>query len=340
MLTTEQIAVTDIGQKDFLSVHIFYNASDLRPVLMECVDPLVARFEKERMISRFFFVRYWEGGCHVRLRLCPEEGVSFEDLKQEIEPAVQAFLEDNPSLFDPNWEMLRATMRTLFEYEYGREEFVRLFGAEGDIEIADNNSYHYIPYKPEYGRYGGPDGIKLSEQHFHISSKIALKALRESNSHVKTSILGLALQLMFHFITVFYESKADVIDFFERYASRWHEFAVSEKFTARLDQLYKAQEGTLLGFFTQADSIHQNLDSSESGALGKWLRHAYWLRDNIRKLWEEKKLKLEPEAASYESAVRRLLISYVHMMNNRLGVGILEEVYMAHLIVRAVRSNL
>ena len=325
--------------RDYLSVHIYYNTTDLRPVLLDCVDPLIRQLQEANMLSRYFFVRYWEGGCHVRLRLLPGDGVTYDDLRAKVEPAVKMFLDETPSLFDPDHETLRSLMRSLYEYEYGREEFIRRFGPDGNIEIADNNSFCYIPYKPEYGRYGGMHGIELSEQHFHISSTIALESLRESNSHIRSSTLGLALQLMFHFAVVFFESKERVVDFFREYSARWHELSVSEKFVQGLDHLYEAQETHILAHFSQVDRIHQNLGGTQNDVLSKWIRHAYWLRDNINQLYAAGKLGLTPPATSLDSAIRRLLTSYIHMMSNRLGVLILEEMYMAHLIVRALTRN-
>jgi hypothetical protein len=45
--------------QDYISAHIFYNARDLRPVVLGCVDPLVTRLKAEKLISSYFFIRYW-----------------------------------------------------------------------------------------------------------------------------------------------------------------------------------------------------------------------------------------------------------------------------------------
>jgi thiopeptide-type bacteriocin biosynthesis protein len=328
------------AEKDYLSVHIFYNTTDLRPILLDCIDPLVERLQRADLISRYFFIRYWEGGCHVRLRLLPGDGVTYGDLKAELEPPIQAFLDENPSLFDPDRDALRAQMRKLFEYEYGADEFIRQFGENGSIDVAENNSFRYVAYRPEFGRYGGIHGVELAEQHFHVSSDLALKALRDSNSHVWTSTLGLALQLMFHFAVVFFDTKEEQIDFFQRYATRWHDLSTSSNFIKRLDRLYQIQESQILAHFAQVERIHQNLSATENGVLGKWLRHAYWLRDQIARLSTNNLFDFNPPAVSHASAVRRLLVSYIHMMNNRLGVSILEEIYIAHLIIQGLsREN-
>jgi len=325
--------------KDYLSVHIYYNTTDLRAVLLGCVDPLIQELEKQKLLARYFFIRYWEGGSHVRLRLLPTEGIQPEDLRAKAEPLINQFLEDRPSLFDVDPEVMAPVMRSLFEYEYGAEEFVRVFGADGVIAIAPNNSYSYNPYKPEYDRYGGKHGIALSEEHFHVSSTIALESLRDSNSHVRTSTLGLALQLMLHFALVFYKEKEQVIEFFTHYAKRWHAMSVPKGFNEGCDRLFEAQAPRIMAHFSQVQRIHACLETTETGVLSKWLRHAYWLRERIADLYSEGKLELNPAPESLDVAIRRLLTSYVHMMNNRLGVLILEEVYMSHLIIRALERG-
>jgi thiopeptide-type bacteriocin biosynthesis protein len=327
------------SEQDYLSVHIYYNTQDLRTVLLGCVDPLVQQLRDQDRIARHFFIRYWEGGSHVRLRLLPKTGVSHAEIREPVDLAIRQYLEDSPSFFDADPATLRPLMRSLFEYEYGHEELIRIYGENGDIPIAENNSVAYLPYRPEYGRYGGVRGVELSEQHFHISSEIALEALRDGNSHVRTSTLGLALQLMLHFAFAFFNHRDKVAGFFEQYAARWQALSIPENMMDNFSRLYDHQAKSILAHFSKVDRLHQRLEATETGVLSKWLHHAYQLRDGIVALHEAGELELHPPAASVDEAIRRLLNSYVHMMNNRLGMLILEEVYLSHLIVRALREG-
>jgi thiopeptide-type bacteriocin biosynthesis protein len=332
--------MTTTTSKNYVSVHIYYNATDLRPVLLGCVDPLVRQLEDDNLLSRYFFIRYWEGGSHVRLRLLAASPDAAGELQRRTETAIREFLEERPSFFDADKEALRPLMRTLFEYEYGAEEFIRLYGEDGAMPIADNNTFEYCPYKPEYDRYGGDDGIELSEQHFQVSSSIALEALRDTNSHLRSSILGLALQLMTHFGFAVFEDKDEVIEFFRGYVSRWQGLSVPDSVVEGFQAMYDRQAPRIQAHFAQVGKIHQQLETADDGVLSKWLRHAFWLRDNIVRLHQEGRLELKPPAATPKEALRRLLTSYIHMMNNRLGVLILEEVYLARMIVRALGATI
>src|SRR5690242_5681489 len=51
------------------SYHIFYYALSCHQVLLEIVLPVVRDLWNRRQLIRFFFIRYGEGGPHVRLRV-------------------------------------------------------------------------------------------------------------------------------------------------------------------------------------------------------------------------------------------------------------------------------
>ena len=52
----------------WLSLHFFHHG-DLDRLLVECVGPLVLALKREGAIAESFFLRYWNGGPHIRLRL-------------------------------------------------------------------------------------------------------------------------------------------------------------------------------------------------------------------------------------------------------------------------------
>ncbi|MFB9240507.1 thiopeptide-type bacteriocin biosynthesis protein [Massilia antarctica] len=329
-----------LAEQTYISIHIYYNVIDLRPVLLECVDPLVERLTVEGLISSYFFIRYWEGGAHVRLRLLPSTGADHAEIRSIVDGAVGAFLEQRPSLFDPDPQIMAPLMRAMFVAEYGQEEYVRQFGADGMIPIMDNNSFRYMPYFPEYGRYGGASGIALAEEHFHLSSVIALELIGESNSHVRTSILGLAFQLMLYFVYSFFEDKAVVAGFFKRYAEFFSGVNVTQQSQDAFEADFERQSDRILSQVSQVEQIHRHLQVEDGGALSRYSRNASHMRDRIRELHGAGELLLEPPTDSYESACSRLLTSYVHMMNNRLGILIREEVYMANMIHRTLGGAL
>jgi thiopeptide-type bacteriocin biosynthesis protein len=322
----------------YLSVHLFYNTADLRPVIMHCIDPIVSVLEEKNLISRFFFVRYWEGGTHVRLRLLPRLHGQIEEIRQTIEPLISRFIQERPSLFDADSQKLVPIMQNLFEIEYGSVAFHLKYGTEGYIPLAINNSFSYVPYEPEYKRYGGPAGVEIAEKHFHVASMVALQATRDTNSQIRASLLGMSLQLMLHLVWAFVKEKREAASFFRFYSKQWESMGVTPTQMSKFDKKYEHQAKNLTTHIYQAEKINKMPDLIKSPLLSQWLTHTRWLRENVTSAYELGALKFEPAVASETEAFWRLLTSFIHMMNNRLGVHIREEVYLAHQLSRALED--
>jgi thiopeptide-type bacteriocin biosynthesis protein len=327
------------AESKYLSVHIYYNTFNLRTVLLWCVDPIVKMLESDGLIQRFFMVRYWEGGVHVRLRLLPAQGVSQGQIKERIEPLIRAFLQQRPSLFDADAAVVTPIMRKLFESEYGQDAFIEQYGEFGQIPLEPNNSFAYVPYKPEFERYGGPAGLALAEEHFHFSSTIALEAIRGSNSHVDSCVLGLAMQLMLHLAWTFTDDNREVESFFREYGERWTAMMdPSWGSISNLDLKYSRQRDALINHVLEAKRILGARDQVRSPVLGLWLDHACWLRASLHDIYAAGQLEFNPPARSEAEATIRLLSHYIHMMNNRLGVVNTEEVYLATMLACTMKE--
>jgi thiopeptide-type bacteriocin biosynthesis protein len=322
---------------EYVSVHIFYNTLDLRPVIIDCVDPLVTALTEQGLISRFFFIRYWENGLHLRLRVLPADPSLDAAVRREIDSHTARFLEQQGSLFDPDPDAMAELMRMMYEFEHGKDAFVRNFGQDGRIALFPNNSVRYIPYKPEFGRYGGPLGVEIAHENFHVSSLLALEVIRNNNNRFRNAVLGVAFQLMIHFVYAFYGSREGVSSFFRHYAGFFEplKLQATVDLEAGYDLFYGRQSSELVSYASKMEATHEVIRDSPNH-LGEYINHAYEMHGAIKTLHERGELTMSPAIASLEDAVRLLLRSYVHMMNNRLGVIIFEEIYLANLIYRAL----
>jgi hypothetical protein len=70
-----------------------------------------------------------------------------------------------------------------------------------------------------------------------------------------------------------------------------------------------------------------------------WIDHAKTLREDVLRLRRADRLDLRPSAEGDEAALANLLGSYVHMTNNRLGLLVHDEVYLASLLERATEAT-
>src|SRR5579885_3397611 len=91
--------------KTWISIHIFY-ASNQNPLLLDAIEPLVQDLRAAGLIERFFFIKYWQEGPHIRLRLLPAEGADEEVIKQRAETALSAYLQRRPALYNATDEAI------------------------------------------------------------------------------------------------------------------------------------------------------------------------------------------------------------------------------------------
>lgn len=329
--------MTTAVRADYLSAHIFYNVRDLRAVVLGCVDPLIERLKRKELISGFFFIRYWEGGNHVRLRVLPTSPSDAEAVRAEVDKGIFSFLRDQPSMLDPNLEEMRAVIRSLYEFEHGAEAFKREYPTQ-EIPVYPNNSYQYIPYAPEYGRYGGAIGVSLAHQNFAISSDIAIQALRDNNVRMHANVLGLAFQLTLNFAFAFFRTRQETARFFDHFVDFFSKLEMPARVADRLDQCFAIQSEQIIGYVDQLEVIHERLMTGEEHHFGRYIRHAHEMRDTILQAYQAGDLQFSFSAPTARDALFMLVTSYIHMTNNRLGLLIFEETYIAGMISKALYS--
>src|SRR5262245_49726704 len=75
-------------------VHIHYEGPK-EPLLIECIGPLIDA-ARTRGLARWFFLRYWKGGSHVRVRLQFSPGAP-ADAWEAFVDGVHAYLREKPS---------------------------------------------------------------------------------------------------------------------------------------------------------------------------------------------------------------------------------------------------
>jgi Lantibiotic biosynthesis dehydratase C-term len=155
------------------SLHVYYSA-DPRPLLAECVTPLVRGLREGDLLAGYFFVNHWLEGAHLRLRLKPATASAAGAVIEAAEEAVDSFLARRPALRRGNAGLAR--YERLFAQEYSEPERLAMYPG-GRMPIQVDNTVHRRPYNPDHARYGGPLGVELAEWHFEKVSDLVLEAL-------------------------------------------------------------------------------------------------------------------------------------------------------------------
>ncbi len=281
---------------EWLGAHFFFDgdlySETCDRVVLEVVAPLIE--ELAGLSRRWFFLRYSEGGPHVRLRI--------------YAPSARLAAEARPAI-----ERAAATAAPLVR---------RL---------------EYVAYEPEVERYGGPHGVVLAEELFHHSSAAALALLRKAGAGATSARLGKAVLAMLVLLHVFFERREVAAEIAETYGTGYLRAQVPDP---RQQELW--MEAFTLGFDRQADRLADYVEvawealatgGSLTADLDLYRDHMQEMTAALRALFDGERLLVDGELARRWLEVRRrIVVSYLHMMNNRLGVSIREECYLAVLI--------
>lgn len=243
--------------------------------------------------GRWFFLRYAEEASHVRLR----------------------FFAPGPVLEETIWP--------------------RVAEAAASSELVVRATRER--YEPEVERYGGPWGLALAEELFHRQSEAALALLEKIPPGTRPQRLGKGLLAMLVLLFLYRGQRREAAELARRYGTDylkiWARDAEEQEHWLRTFQE---------GFDRQADRLAGYLESAwealESGGeltpeLDAYRRDMDDVARRLRELFDQGRLRLDGRpAADWDECVRWIVPSYIHMMNNRLGVLIQEESYLSVLI--------
>lgn len=186
------------------SLHVFiHDFARLDGFLCDCLAAQPAPF-----LADCFFVRYWLGGPHVRIR----------------------FQSDGAALAQGACDWLE---RHAFTSELEPGSYYQRFASELHTEPRHywhgNGELHYIAYQPETARYGGPAGLAACERFFVADSNAVLALLRDFPPAQREKIL-------FGCCLVLYDVLAQA-GLYERYLQDCHGIAGADVAGALQDRI-------------------------------------------------------------------------------------------------------
>lgn len=276
------MAASEPAPREWLCAYV-YTQAPLRDVLVGHAAPLIAEIMDGRLAERFFFIRYWEGGPHLRLRFQGELPLLMGGALPELEARFASWRES---------------------------------GVAERVE--------YVPYEPEVDRYGGPEAIGIAEECFELSSRVAIEILEEMDDD---SARGAAMLLHAALAHVFGMTRAEAAEFFEGVAR------------SRIPHEAALHDLVRHSFAPEAPRVVWDALEDGDEIEVPWLRR--WI-DGLRVIAARlDAARLTPSEISFGPPrfARRWMVlsSYIHMMNNRLGVISLDEPYLAFALSRVLR---
>lgn len=299
-----------ISTKDkWISFHLFY--TDLTFLLKNGVSPFINELNQKKCINQYFFIRYWEKGPHIRLRLLVDD-----DKTAEVTHLLNSYFS--------NFFMINPSVRK-----------------NNSNDLLPNNSVQIIEYVPEVERYGGEFAIKIAEKHFQNSSEVVLKLIHDYDNWSITISQGKALQLYIVFFRAISLSNEDILKMITiMYNSHWKTIAqkivgdkdIEEVFTTQ----YLKNEKIIKENIKSLNEIIDHNELINYPVLYDFFEKVKLIDEDLNDLNKRELITLKNPTTDSNAKKGIIYISYLHMLNNRLGLRNQDEAYISFLLKKGM----
>lgn len=302
------IALTDAEPVSWVSAHL-HSSISIRDVRFDrfLVGPVKAyvNAQIERLrLQGFFFVRFNESGDHLRLRLLLNTADALE-ASADLEAAVRRW----------NW------------------------GSTAETKI----HLRWVEYVPEVARYGGIHAIGTSESFFCQSSQRCIELLGNLELSDRKARLGLALTAMLALLAAAVPNGELSARYLSQYSSAHLRSRGDAQYTEhmfrQLQHQYNTQANAVNEFVAR---LWQELDSDNviDSQIGEYKAAASEYIRRLRQLHSEGRIAIGGNTSpSWSTCIGQIVMSAMHMTNNRIGVAPSEEMYLAHIAAEALRTR-
>lgn len=301
------------AQRRWVSAHLFYHHG-LDDLLVACVGPLAGELTDCGLASGWFYLRYWDGGTHVRFRVLAADDAGSGEIGCRIRNRCEEFFRSRPSP-----DVLRA------------EDYARLArtlaAGEGVSRYAGtlhpNNSVAFIPYRPEHHRYGFGTSLEAVERQFMRSSNLALDLVARGLAPEQRDAACVSAMVL-----AWLSAEPDLPRLsawtgllYDGWARRF-ELGTLGVDPAAFDDRFARQRGRLVDEAQRLSRLVARLPVSEPGS--------------VLEAWANSTLALAGALPTEPGRRLSLLDDCAHLFCNRMGVSLVEECYLRYLATRAI----
>lgn len=323
----------------WISVHLFHRGS-LDDLITSAVAPLVEELSGSDALAGFFFLRYWEGGPHLRLRLLPASPGRADQVRSTLIERCTRYLTDHPS----------PSLAPTYAADAYRVMAERLSRAERltdhDRKLRPDDTVEFITYPPEYATYGQRPALTAVETHFTESSTIALHLLNASTPPARRAAAALAM-LMLTLAVCEPDLARACGRLHSAPASRIRQTTAADPETRRLRDSYRRAREALRD---QARDLwaraHRTCQTPLGDQLAGWLHSMRILHTQLCAARAQGCLAptdclsplahLAVAACPQTPPVPQILLRCTHLLCNRLGIHAAAEAQIAYLVTRTL----
>jgi len=299
---------TDIDEETWVSCHFYYH-EDLNLLALNLLVPLVASQLRERLIDRFFFIRYRLGGPHLRLRLRVLPGFR-ERAVERARQAAAELMARVPSLKSLPEEDIRRTNEWLLASD----------AHETDDTVYPDNSFFVTSFRPETQRYGGPELLDESLDFFAISSWAALDFLARHGKRPRAAQLAAMFRMLLQQAIGLAENEEELLNLLGYAIAAW-----GEQFPGALNKAGDV-------FLAQGDVFRSLVRSEVESALASPGDGAEEDMPGPLLLGHASRRLSQAIGRPDGEGRSSVCVSQLHMTANRLGLSNAEEVYLGCLL--------
>jgi thiopeptide-type bacteriocin biosynthesis protein len=301
----------------WVSAYIFHSLP-FEKIIAEWLSPFLEYVTADHKITHYFFIRYWERGAHLRVRLLlPDVG------KRSV---VENHLLDS--------------VQNYFKLAGGKEHQHRV---------------EFATYQPEWDRYGGRLLMPVAEQHFVDSSKVVAELIRENYEHWDYALaMGIAIQMQVLFAQALFTELPQSAGFFQFYFQHWLPCSLKGRADGNFskDSIAKTIQHFENSFQQQKEQIAGIVATLRRNDLSEnWQSSWYCCCQRLKGAIDQ---EVKPGAGfgsprfqiSDELPLDRftqggwsILESLVHMTNNRLGIDLRDEAFLAYLLAKSLTAS-
>ena len=301
--------------------------SELSRFMLDVIEPLGCFYDDLSIYKQWFFMQYIEGGFHFRIRFFTKN----QEHNQAILQCFQELYEQYLVVQDSSLPLLRTQVDE---------------------------------YQPELDKYGGEISTDLVEKHFTESSLVALEIItittpaNKNTNKAKVKKEQISLWILHQTFLGLGMSDKETIAVLKGYSLFWSN-QIAGYFTdieTTLENNYQKRKDSLHLFLSDDSRFVESCDLLLE-CKNKWLLSVNSLISDIKQLEQSSQIqssllnKLLSQGETIENlnnvslypyAFLALLPNIIHMLNNRIGVDVLQEIQLAYMLFRQMedRSNL
>ncbi|WP_030264346.1 lantibiotic dehydratase C-terminal domain-containing protein [Streptomyces sp. NRRL B-24484] len=314
--------------RTWVSAHLHHHG-DQDAVVVGVVRPAVERLRRAGRAEGFFFLRYWEGGPHLRLRVRtrPEQ---VAQVRSVIEETAAAFHRASPS----------ETPMTPQEYAASAPGLAALERmADYDTVLHPDNSVAFVDYRPETGVFGTGPALEAVERHLMTASALAAELIARGRKPGQRAMDAFALLAANRTL---FTGILPELAYQARFMVESGGRAAQLIGTPEFERHYEANKAQLRSTLEAVWATTRGVALPEGSVANAWLESTRDLNDTLVRLELLGRLDAYPDFEApadvldhINHLVPQLIVERcAHLMCNRLGIGLAQESHLRLLLTR------